>query len=976
MDRDWPADALHSGSPAVVAPLAAGEIHRYRLRLRKGTFLRLVVDQQGIDARVFLTDPSGALVLWADRWIDDFGPELVLAVAAADGVYTLTVRGHDDGPGRYAAHIEALRPASMADRRCAEAYRLFTSAEDLPPEEAMARWSQALASWHELGEVALEAEARERIALQYYIDHEYQQAVPLFRQAADGFARTGDGRREAIARKELGANLIPLGEPQEAVAQYALALPLARRAGDRLNEAKILHGLGQAFQHQGELQPALDHYQAALDLLPKGDQKQRPYTLHALGVLYARYLGDPERGRDLLEQALAAWPPGKEWKERTLSQLGRLAEEQGRLNEARKDLQTALDLRHNSDPCGDSILLAGLARVEERQGRRPAADARMVEALRILRSQPCPRSEPLVTVLNAGLAERRREGRAALAGFERAAGLYTAQGDRMGLAESLVGVARSERSLGNREDALAASRRALGILEGVRPTVLSDELRASFFSGARQAFDLQIALLLDQGDTAAAWETAEQAKARVLSDLLAEAGAGLRRGASASLMAEERDLQRRLNVLERQRLAASDAASEKARPLRRSIDALVEKLEAVRGEIRRRDPRTAARFQPDPVSLAAVQSQLLDEDTALLEYRLGDDASTLWVVTRGALTAVRLPARAEIEQRAQEAAQWMQGLSSAGASTPALCTLSSMLLRQAAPVLDRKRLVVVPDGALAVLSFAALPDPRVPCAPGRLLVEDHEIAYLPSAATLLLERRLHAGRKPAPGWLAVVADPVYGSRDERLPAAVVRAAENATFDRLPGAAQEARDVAALVPAGKLFVASGFAASRQTVTGGALQGFRILHFAAHGLVNAHQPLLSALVLAQRDPAGRPVSGLLPAHEVYGLDLPAELVVLSACETALGRDVPGEGWISGLPRAFLYAGAPRVLVSLWQVEDRSTRVLMVRFYQGLFQRGLAPAEALQAAQSAMAHDGYRPSQWAGFVLLGDWQPLPPF
>jgi CHAT domain-containing protein/Tfp pilus assembly protein PilF len=974
VDRVWPAAKLRSGGGPVEASLAVEEAHRYRLRLQKGTLIRLVVDQEGIDAEVSLTDPAGALVLKADRFINDRGPELVLAVAAADGLYTLSVRGLKNGPGRYAAHIEALRPASAADRRCAEAYRLFTSAEaeGLAPEEAMARWSRALATWRELGETALEAEALERIARHYYDRHEYRQAAPLFRQAADAFKRAGDRRWEAIARKELGANLIPLSEPQEAAEQYARALPLARQEGDRFVEAQILQGLGQAYQHQGELQPALDHYRAAFALLPKW-----PYTLHALGVLYARYLGDPEQGRELLLQARDAWPPGVEWKERTLSQLGRLAEEQGRLDEARSDFEEALSLRHNSDPCGDAILLAGLARVEEGQGRRPAADARMGEALRIVGSQSCPRSAPLVTVLDAGLAERRRDGAAALAGFRRAAKLYAMQGDRMGLAESLAGAARSERALGDQREALAASRQALDILEGVRPTLLSDDLRASFFSGARQAFDLQIALLLDQGDAEAAWVTAEQAKARVLGDLLAEAGAGLRRGASSSLLAQERDLQRQLNILERRRFTASDAAADTLLPLRRSIDALVEKLELLRGEIRRRDPRYASLVQPEPVSRAAVQRELLDGDTVLLEYRLGESASTLWIVTRDALTAARLPPRREIEQRTQEAAQWMQGLSSSGQSPPALCALSRTVLGPAAPFLGKRRLVVVPDGALASLSFAALPDPTDPrpCSSARPLVENHEIAYLPSAATLLLQRRLAAGRRPAPGWLAVVADPVYGAKDGRLPAA--RAADVAAdLGRLPGTSEEARAITAMVPAGKAYVASGFAASRQTVASGALQGFRILHFAAHGLLDTRHPLLSALVLSQRDPAGRPVDGILPAHEIYDLDLPAELVVLSACETALGREVPGEGLISGLPRAFLYAGASRVLVSLWAVEDRSTRDLMVLFYQGLFQRGLAPAQALQEAQRAMAHAGRRPSQWAGFVLLGDWQPLPPF
>jgi CHAT domain-containing protein len=206
----------------------------------------------------------------------------------------------------------------------------------------------------------------------------------------------------------------------------------------------------------------------------------------------------------------------------------------------------------------------------------------------------------------------------------------------------------------------------------------------------------------------------------------------------------------------------------------------------------------------------------------------------------------------------------------------------------------------------------------------------------------------------------VVADPLY--KDRR---------------RLPASAEEAKAIVEGLPAGKILRVTGAAASRETVKGGALRGFRILHFATHGRHNAEQPLLSALNLAELDSAGQPVpQGALPAHEIYGLDLPAELVVLSACETALGREVPGEGLVSGLPRAFLYAGSARVLVSLWEVGDESTRDLMVLFYQGLFDRKLPPAQALAEAQRALKQEGRRPCDWAGFILLGDWRPLPPF
>lgn len=968
--RDWPAGELRSGGSPVTAALAPGEIHRYRLALQKGQLLRLIVDQQGVDVVVAFEDPSGAQVLQADRPFGGRDQELVLAVADRSGDYSLVVRGLEESrAGRYKAYVETLRPASKADRRSAAAYRLFTGAQGLKKEEeAMRRRMQALATWRELGETALEAEALERIARQYYDQREREQAVAWYRKAVDAFARSGDPRWGARVRTNLGASLQNIGETEEAAEQYALALPLARRAGDRLTEGQALHGLGQARQNQGELQEALDDYQKALALFPQDDRILRPHTLHQLGVLYARYLHDERRGNEWLLQARDAWSPGKERdKARTLSQLGRLAYEQRRLDEARRYFEEAMALRGGRDPCGNAVVLARLALVEEEKEARQAAESRIGEALQILKTATCPKSEPTVHLLAAGLAERRGEPAKARASYRRCETLFSGLGDRMGAAESLAGIARSERSLGELQAAREASRRALDILESVRPTVLSEDLRTSFFSGARRTFDLHIDLLLELGAEEEAWATAERARARALQDLLAEAGAGIRRTAAPGLAARERRLQRELNALETRRLTANESKPETLRSLRQDIDVKVAELESLRGEIRRQSPSYASLTRPEPVSLARVRRELLDDDTVLLEYRLGEAASTVWSVTRDSFTAVPLPPRREIEPVAREAASLLRSLDWPGRNPPVLCELSRLLLAPVAKDLGRRRLVIVADGALAGLPFAALPAAAdaTACPEAPALVDAHEIVSLPSVATLLTQRRLLVERRPAAGWLAVVADPAFGSAHRRLTAS----------------AQEAKALVAGRPAGKIFMATGPAASRQTVTGGVLRNFRILHFATHGVLDPEQPLLSALVLAQADTAGRPAPGIrsvgaLYAHEIYDLDLPAELVVLSACETAGGRDIPGEGLVSGLPRAFLYAGAARVLVSLWEVEDRSTRDLMGLFYSGLLDRSLPPAQALQEAQRTLRRQGRRPQQWAGFVLLGDWRPLPPF
>ncbi len=299
------------------------------------------------------------------------------------------------------------------------------------------------------------------------------------------------------------------------------------------------------------------------------------------------------------------------------------------------------------------------------------------------------------------------------------------------------------------------------------------------------------------------------------------------------------------------------------------------------------------------------------------------------------------------------------------------------------------------------MPFPALPDPA---APDRLLVAAHEVVVLPSASTLAVQRGELARRPPARRTLAVLADPVFGDDDPRVPrpplgaphlggsaaghgkpappaAPGVRGLRGSAGDDCSGAepfpplhfsGQEAASIAELVPPGDRLVATGFAASRATALSGQLAGYRIIHFATHGCIDSRHPALSSLVLSLVDRNGRPVDGFLRLADIYSLELHADLVVLSACRTALGQEMRGEGLI-GLTRGFMHAGAARVLASLWSVDDRATAELMRRFYRGMLAGKLTPAAALRAAQRSMAAEPRwaSPYYWAGFSLEGEWR-----
>jgi CHAT domain-containing protein len=279
------------------------------------------------------------------------------------------------------------------------------------------------------------------------------------------------------------------------------------------------------------------------------------------------------------------------------------------------------------------------------------------------------------------------------------------------------------------------------------------------------------------------------------------------------------------------------------------------------------------------------------------------------------------------------------------------------------------------------------------------LIVDHEIISSPSASVLALLRHEFAKRRPAPKTIAVIADPVYTAEDPRVESGraqtkavpsyhsvpflgqgaatrdIDRSANETglgAFRRLRFSREEADAITALVPARTELKALDFDASRETATSDELSEYRILHFSTHGLLNSQHPELSGLVFSLLDEQGRPKDGFLRVQDIFNMKLNADLVVLSACQTALGKQIRGEGLV-GLTRGFMYAGSPRVVASLWKVDDRATSELMKLFYRAMLLDGLRPAAALRAAQTSLSRQkGWEaPYYWAAFTLQGEWR-----
>lgn len=844
---------------------------------------------------------------------------------------------------------------------------------------AQERFQEALAAEVGAARPRLEAATRNNLCLVLHYRGELEEARRCYERALPLIEALADAELLAILLTNLGGVHYLLGDPAPALDHYRRALELRRASADqRQGEADVLNNLAALHMATGEFQDALLGYERTLEIYRDlGDGRGEARTLNNLGNVYQR-LGDRDRARAYYERALplrrrAHDPPGEAV---TLNNLGTLLLLDGDPEAALAHHRNALELRgtlgHRRGE-GLTLQLMGRAHLARRDAAaaldhldRAAAALGEVGDRRNLAETQRYRAEALL------LADRDAEAEAALLD---ALALYRRAGDPSGEAKAELTLADVERRSGDEAAALHRVERAVERFETLRAAVAAPDLRASYLASQRSAYEQLVDLHMALGQVEAALEVAEAASARSLLDLVQEAVAELPRAIDPELAARRAELERELRIKVDRRLDLDEAeAPQQVARLEGEIDGVLTTLAAVEARLRGVSARYADLTRP-PLLSAAEMRRLLDDDTIVLRYALGEERSWLWRLTAAGTSAFELPPRQRLEDLARAAHEALSRRGADGLAAPVV-ELADLLLAPVTDALGGRRLLVIADGALHYLPFAALP---VPGGSGALLLDRHEIVTAPSMSVLALQRRALATRPGAPQTLAIIADPVFDRADHRVPADAAAgaagagdAAPSGGFARLRFSRREANAIAALVPPDQRLVALDFAASRETVLGGALAPFRIVHFATHGVLDARRPELSALVLSRVDAEGRSQLGLLGLRDIYHLRLGADLVVLSGCRTALGREVRGEGLV-GLTRGFLYAGVPRVLASLWQVDDRATAELMAKLYDGLLAEGLSPGAALRRAQLALRNDPRTrdPYYWSPFVLQGDWR-----
>jgi CHAT domain-containing protein len=897
-----------------------GNNHFYEFTLDAGIYIHAVVEQQGIDLSISIYDNSKNLVAEVDRANGAHGPEAISMIAPKDGVYRLRVHG-----GR----ANAPKPS----------YEISMENPRRPTPDDMARVKSEKLTFDAGDHYLKSLEAAQRAEKVKLLN----QSITEYKEARNAWHSLKDAYEEGLTLYGIGWCYSDLGS------QGMVKFPLP------------LYRLRWSYEARADHLSAIAYFKQSLIIMQTlGDEHGQSITLAGLAWPNL-YLGNEKEAIDDFSAAFRLFEITKnlDGQARTLYGLGWAQAVLNNNSEALANFSKALTLRQAiNDKRGEAITLASLGRMYSRLGNEQQALTFSERARELFESKALHDSHGVASTLTSegwsyyGLKQYLE----ASDSFQKALKLRDEQ-DITGKAVALYGMARVESQRGKLEEAVKLMKQVIEAIGPLRrPRGSTDETRAYYFANVQEYYSFYTELLMrlhrsqpKGGYAEVALLNNEQARAREMVAILTE--------------------------------ALPDAPNE---------DNLESKA-LTSGDIR----------------------HLLDDDTVLLEYALTGGNAYLWTVTAQpmrapAIQGYDLPVTTTKVTAA--AVSLIEMLKEKGGTIQEFereaTSLSRILIpdRAASEIRAKRKIVIVADGVLQYFPFATLSVSKQP----KLytpLVANHEVLTVPSASTLEVLRRRVAHRTPAPNSIAVIADPVFKSNDARvmqradrssviktqstMPPATNRgeprfdedqiartlvsegyeAAPFLRLKRLRSTRDEAEMIQSLEPTARLEL--DFDAKLKTVTEGSLASYRMVHFATHGIAIDDHPEASGIFLSMVDESGEPQDGYLYFARVCGLRLPVELVVLSGCETNLGKDIRGEGLI-GLTRGFMYAGASRVVASLWEVRGDATKELMRRFYTAMLREGKRPAAALSFAQGSMwKEQKWTPSDWAGFTYSGEWR-----
>ncbi len=818
---------------------------------------------------------------------------------------------------------------------------------------------QALANAQEAHDVSLEAWASDQVGNAYFGLEKYKEALDSFRKAAQLMRQCGDRSGEAMAFRDVGVTYKRLSLFDESLESLHTALDIFKETNGKAEMGSVLENMGAAYANLGDSRRALKYYQQALQIAREGDENSVLILgcFYRLGRLYLD-LDNPARALDCLKQALE------------FTEKYDMKPMQAEVLYVMINCYVALGRMDSAIRIGHQFLALDRDRWQQAQA--------LLKLGKLYRD-----SDPSL----AGIFIRK-----AIAIFDRYRGPSTWQ-DYADVAEACA-------YEGDLDRATKYYQISIDHFESIRDHLGSNQQKGTFLGKHEFIYQGMIKTLLQrdeqhpQGDDAAhAFLFYERGKARAMLEGIAEAHQDTESVLDPSLSLREKQLPAAIARLQTI-LLQKDLTLEKRREFLDQLNQAEQDLDQLIEAIRRHNPHYAAFQYPKPLSLKQAQN-LLDQRTALLAYLSAGDQLYCFVLTHDEFFVSRLAVSSRLEsERIRNYVDLLASdnrapfLHSADAGWKEISRRLYQDLLE--PVRKRlpmgtRRLIIIPDGLLHFLPFETLicagesavgSGHAVAASSSRphYLLEDFVISYAPSASVLAELRKVSPTQGPEKrNDLLLVSNPApratlknTGLQNAAELTAASYDEEGQEINRIPFSSFEAEAISRYLSPGSI-VLTGAEASEHRVKTDRLDRFRVIHFATHGLISQRIPARSALLLASSSEDGE--DGLLQAREISHLKLSSDLVVLSACQTARGTILAGEG-VQGLAQAFLRAGAQSVIGSLWNVNDKQTARFMAEFYQHL-AAGQPKAEALRAAKLDMLQRGSdaAPCFWAPFILIGE-------
>ena len=829
---------------------------------------------------------------------------------------------------------------------------------------------------------------------------QFQRSEQLARQALELSEKAGDKGRAAWAMVLLSAAISYQGRISEALEIVQKSVPVARESGDKKVLEQALNSLASITGGLGRYEESLGYFYQCLDLAREiNDPTMQYISLLNIGEAYVRS-DDPDKAELPLQESLRiarelkpnlrASNPSKKATEMALLNLGGM-------EMARQHYRAALNYYeqvHVSKPESSLWVVAalqGMAASYEQLGEPQRAIEFIDQAIPI--AEKAASGAEYRNLLSELGVNQEKVGNldAALASENRALALMHETGgdpDSEWQVESRI--AHIERALGNKEQALEHYKKSIRGIELLRSVALNtEEGRAGVVERSRATYAETADLLIDLDRPREALEMAERGRARAFLDMLAESRVGVADELTPDQRKQESAILARVSSAQR-KLWNQNASSDEKKKNEAGLTSAEDELEKFHLQIRQGNPHYASLQYPKPIHVLEVQSKLVDDRTALIEYLLGEKRSLAWVVTKDKVAIAILPARKDIEERVAAYRKVLDERVSVLTLQKSLTRINvlgqdlygSIFKPLENGVGSSQTLIIVPDGTLAYLPFEALVTTYGHGKP-TYLAEKLAIVYAPSASALVTVDEMNRPITPRRTLLAF-GDPrvpsssasnhVASAHDVGTAAVKPRDAagdyteRGFSLSRLPYTRDEVLAISSLFPVAQRQVYLGAEATEEAVKAAKLDDFRFIHFASHGFLDERKPDRSGILLSSAPQSAE--DGILQVDEIMRLKLNADLVTLSACSTGLGKLVSGEG-ILGLTRAFFYAGARNVAVSLWNVNDSATATLMQSFYRNL-ARGLPEGEALRQAKLSLLSSSEaswrHPYFWAAFTIEG--------